>query len=130
MPALSAQACRTVASATACVEIPTPDVHRLPCGASLVCFSEAQEPAFTLHPWRDDQAIIVRGTNANHAGYSSSFLGGGAERARMALLTLVLRGTTGDSRTGQVGSVNGIKSQWFHPWANHASRSDPFSSVA
>ena len=31
MPALSAQACRTVASATACVEIPTLDVHRLPC---------------------------------------------------------------------------------------------------
>ena len=49
MPALSAQACRTVASATACVEIPTLDVHRLPCGTVASFLPIVQEPVFTLY---------------------------------------------------------------------------------
>ena len=49
MPALSAQACRTVASATACVEIPTLDVHRLPCGGVAPLLPRLQEPVFTLY---------------------------------------------------------------------------------
>jgi hypothetical protein len=49
MPALSAQACRTVASATACVEIPTLDVHWLPCGGVASLLPRLQEAAFTLY---------------------------------------------------------------------------------
>jgi len=49
MPALSAQACRTVASATACVEIPTLDVHRLPCDGVASLRPRLQEAVFTLY---------------------------------------------------------------------------------
>ena len=49
MPALSARACRTVASATDCVEIPTLDVHRLPCGTIASFLPIVQEPVFTLY---------------------------------------------------------------------------------
>ena len=49
MPALSAQACRTVASATACVEIPTLDVHWLPCDGVASLLPRLQEAAFTLY---------------------------------------------------------------------------------
>ena len=49
MPAPSAQACRKVASATACVEIPTLDVHRLPCDGVASLRPRLQEAVFTLY---------------------------------------------------------------------------------
>ena len=49
MPALSAQACRTVASAAACVEIPTLDVHWLPYGGVASLVPRLPKPVFTLY---------------------------------------------------------------------------------